>query len=170
MASPRTAPAVAAGFWIVNVLAHHEAQELFGWLAGTYGFTTLQTVEAWIFTLFFLGFGVWLGLRGSWRIAGIVLFANLFGAATFATRAEALHLIQYAMVCAFWARALKPRQAFYLTAMLGACDEVLQWAWLDTARSAAFVDMKDCGLNVVGALNGWALTWTFSKPAASEVR
>lgn len=164
MASTRTAAAVAAGFWIVNVLVHHQGQELFAWLADTYGFATLQAVEAWIFILLFLVFGAWLGLRRGWRIAGIVMFANLLGAATFVTRAEALHLVQYALVCVLWARAVKPRQAFYLTVMLGVCDEVLQWAWLDTARSASFVDLKDCGLNLVGALNGWALSWAFSKP------
>lgn len=147
---------LAMAFWAANVAAHHEAQVLFAWIAKVWGFDRLQAVEAGVFGTALLVAVGWLAWRAGPRIAGLVALGNLLAAASFVTRAEAIHLVQYALVFGAWARVLKPRQAFYLTAVLGFVDEGLQWAWLDTERAGPWPDWKDCALNVVGALNGWA--------------
>ncbi len=160
----RVGAGLAGVFWFGNVGAHHYAQEFWAWMAATWGFGSLQRGEAALFVpLLALGL-TWVGRRLGLRTALIVLLANVVAAANFVTNAEAVHLVQYAAVYFLWARVLNPRQAFYLTVFLGFCDEAVQWAWLDTVRSARFIDLKDCGLNLVGALNGWAVSRAWASP------
>ncbi len=157
MLLPRPA-LTAATFWVFNVGMHGFMQRLFGQLADRVGFDRLQEVELGV-GIAVLALGtVWLGVRGGWRLAGIVATANVLAGLTFVTRAEGIHLVQYALVYMLWARALVPRQAFWLTVGLGGVDEALQWAVLDPTHAGAVVDVRDCVLNFVGALNGWALT------------
>lgn len=152
----------ALALWLLAVAWHGAAQGAFARLAQEYGFEALQHTQgvAWaVVTPPLILAALWVARRnrGSRGVLAVlaVLTLDVVGATTFVTRAEALHYPLYAAIAVLWG----PR-AFLPVALLGVIDELAQWAWLDTVRSAALPDGKDMVLNALGALTGVTLRWT----------
>jgi hypothetical protein len=139
---------------------HGAAQAAFARAANVYGFDALQRWQGWAWAslspLLAVALAVAWKNRAWTGVAAVVAVTllDLAGTATFVTRAEALHYPIYAVVAALWG----PRGALVAT-MLGVVDETLQWAWLDPVRAGPWPDVKDMGLNLLGALTGLTIGW-----------
>lgn len=158
--SPRSwrRPAAALLLWLLAVALHGPAQEAFAWGARAWGFSALQRGQAWAWAVVApLAVGGAMSL--AWRRRGIrpvaavlgVALLDLAGARLFVTHAEALHYPLYAAIAGLAGPTV---WAFLAVCTGGVVDELLQWAWLDTARAGAGPDAKDMLLNVLGAATG----------------
>lgn len=156
--------ALAAGpalpLWFVTVVLHDVVQELFSWGAeawGTAGLALRVGLVAAVFGLPWLARELW----GAWRGFGATgLWAwGWVGAASSAaslvltqTRAELVHLPQYALIAWLVSGAgLAPTPALLLCLALGALDEAWQWIVLYPERA---MDWNDVTLDLCGALLG----------------
>ncbi len=163
--SPRSWRRLAAALllWLLAVSLHGMAQEAFAWGARTWGFSALQRGQAWTWAVVApLAVGgamslAWRrrGIRAAAAVLGVALL-DLAGARLFVTHAEALHYPLYAAIAGLAGPTVP---AFLAVCAGGVVDELLQWAWLDTARAGGRPDAKDMLLNVLGAATGAAWVW-----------
>lgn len=171
MAGAAGAPRRAAGwralvagpalpFWFATVVLHDPVQELFSWGAEAWGVAGL----AWRVGLVGAALGLPLvaaevraawsrfGTAGLWAWAFWGAASSAAGLALTQTRAELVHLPQYALVAWLVAGAgLAPTAALLTCLGLGALDEAWQWRVLYPERA---MDWNDVTLDLVGALAG----------------
>lgn len=161
----------ALSVWFATVLLHEPVQGVFRTLAERMGFEQLQRWEALLGAPLLLlatgGLG-WSAWRRHGTLVPWLIWATVTGVGWLTltqTRAEAIHLPQYALVAALLRHAGRPaRAAVGAACILGTIDEAFQ-AFVLYARP---MDWNDTTLNALGALAGVLAYWSVYDPPAAR--
>ena len=156
--------------WLTGVLAHDWVQRGFAALVQVWGFDRVQALQL-------LGWGTlgFVGLLSAGRgvcrrrgpaalgpLIGVCVLVGLAWSLLMQTRAEAVHLLQYAGLALVWQRVIgDPTRTLAWCLLLGGLDEAWQRLVLYADRPDVRMDFNDIVLNGLGALVG--LTWAWSR-------
>ena len=156
--------------WLTGVLAHDWVQRGFAELIRVWGFERIEEIQLVVWGAMgsagLLGAG-WAvhhrrGPRALLSLLGVGLMVGLSWAVLMQTRAEAVHLLQYAGLALVWQRVIgDPTRTLTWCLLLGGLDEGWQRWVLYVDRPGVHMDFNDVVLNGLGALLG--LTWAWSR-------
>ena len=94
-------------------------------------------------------------------LLGVAMMVLLAGLLLMQTRAEAVHLVQYAWLALVWLRVIgDPTRTVVWCLLLGGLDEAWQRWVLYADRPGVYLDFNDVLLNGLGALVGVSWAWS----------